>query len=360
MKINQLTLGVTSSDMENQVFADLALTFADRPLFRFGFMIDETAMEILLKRFPDKIFRGYRWSNDEDRRWVQAVLRFDDSCFVHIQNKINRCVRIYADTVERAEAVEKQIREALPPPVKKPDEPYFYMLRQDDGMFSIEKVINRSVAMDEEGMQLCYGTDSLTWVSDFAKQTQAKPGGITILDGPPGTGKSTLIAQLMRRLYQSHIFYVLPVGQHESLSQPSMVEFWQQQNSQSPDEVKVIIMEDAEKILLQRRSDNNEAVSALLNIADGLIGQMLRVHVLCTLNQGMEYLDPAILRPGRLRSYRHVGLLSRDEAEKLAAKYNAPFVADQTRDQYTLAEVFNGEVYTQKARKPMGFQVVAN
>ena len=104
-------------------------------------------------------------------------------------------------------------------------------------------------------------------------------------------------------------------------------------------------MEDAEKILLQRRSDNNEAVSALLNIADGLMGQMLRVHVLCTLNQGMEYLDPAILGPGRLRSYRYVGLLSREEAQKLALKYNSDFVPDGDRDQYCLAEIFHGQAY---------------
>ena len=130
-----------------------------------------------------------------------------------------------------------------------------------------------------------------------------------------------------------------------------MISFWQEQNERWPKEIKVIIMEDAEKILLQRRSDNNEAVSALLNIADGLMGQMLRVHVLCTLNQGMEHLDPAILRPGRLRSYRYVGLLSRQEAEKLAAKHNSSFVADEKRDQYTLAEVFHGKLTKSRPRK---------
>ena len=346
--------------MEDEIFADLVMTFADRPLYRFGFSIDENAMGILLKRFPDKICRAYRWTSHGEVKWKEAVLRFGDSSFVYIQNYYNKNVRIYCDTVEKAEALEKQIREVLPPPVKKPDEPWFYMLRKDDDSFSIEKIVNKSAALDEESLQICYGTDSPAWVGDFAKNTQAKSGGITILDGPPGTGKSTLIAELMRRLYQTHVFYVLPVAQQGSLSQPSMVEFWQEQNSSHPNEVKVIIMEDAEKILLQRRSDNNESVSALLNIADGLMGQMLRVHVLCTLNQGMEYLDPAILRPGRLRSYRYVGPLSRANAEKLAAKHQLPFVADQAREHYTLAEVFHGKVYKQKARKTMGFHVRRN
>jgi hypothetical protein len=356
MKAPQLSLTVNSESLEDEIFADLALSFAHRPVFRIDLLVDETAMPALLDRFPDKVFRAYRRSHESGQRWLQVVLRFEDMSFVHIQNEFDQRVSIYAGTAAKAENLEKQIRRALPPPVKKPDEPCFYLLRLDGTGFSTERIFNQSPMMDEESLQLCYGADSFTWMNDFAKQTQAKPGGITILDGPPGTGKSTLIAQLMRRLNQTHVFYVLSVAQHESLSHPSMVGFWQQQSRRNPDAVKVIILEDAEKILLQRRSDNDEAVSALLNIADGLIGQMLRVHVLCTLNQGLEHLDPAILRPGRLRSYRYVGLLSRNEAEKLAAKHSSPFVADEKQDQYTLAEIFNKNPYKKPTPKVLGFQ----
>ena len=351
---------VNSNDMENEIFADLAMAFADRPLFRFSFATNEVAMDILLKHFADKVCRVYRWRNASGIKNHQAVLRFDSTTFVYIYAYHSKWLRIYADNQETAETLEKQIRELLPPPVKKPDEPWFYMLRQDCDSFSIEKIANKAPMLDEESLQICYGDDSPAWIGDFAKNTLAKSGGITILDGPPGTGKSTLIAELMRRLYKTHVFYVLPVGQHDSLSQPKMVEFWQEQNGAHPKEVKVIVMEDAEKILFQRRSDNNESVSALLNIADGLMGQMLRVHVLCTLNHGMDELDPAILRPGRLRCYRHVDLLSRDAAERLAAKLKLPFEADPLRDTYTLAEVFHGKAYKPKTVKTMGFQILRN
>ena len=360
MKTNQLTLAVNANDMEDEIFADLAMAFADRPLFRFSFAIDEVAIDVLQKHYADKVCRAYHWTDAEKGRWLQLVLRFDDSTFVHVQNYSYKQVRIFSGTAEKAEALEKEIRALLPPPAKKPDKPWFYMLRKNSDGFAIEKINNKLAQLDEESLAICYGNDSLDWVADFAKNTQAKSGGITILDGPPGTGKSTLIAELMRRLYKTHVFYVLPVGQHESLSDPAMVEFWQEQNGYHPKEVKVIIMEDAEKILFQRRSDNNESVSALLNIADGLMGQMLRVHVLCTLNHGMDQLDPAILRPGRLRSYRYVGFLSRKNAEKLAAKHKLPFVADEGRDQYTLAEVFHGKVYKQKASTSVGFHVRRN
>jgi hypothetical protein len=360
MKSNQPTLAVNANDMEDEIFADLAMRFANRPLYRHGFAIEDTGMDILLKQFADKVCRVYRWRNHAGIRSTEAVLRFDEFAFVFIQNRYSKHVRIYCDTAEKAEALEKQLRDVLPPPVKKPDEPWFYMLRKDDDGFSIEKIVNKSAQLDDESLAICYGADSSGWIGDFAKDTQAKSGGITILDGPPGTGKSTLIAELMRRLYQTHVFYVLPVGQHDSLSQPNMVSFWQEQNGSHPNEVKVIIMEDAEKILFQRRSDNNESVSALLNIADGLLGQMLRVHVLCTLNHGMDMLDSAILRPGRLRSYRYVGLLSRENAGRLAAKHKLPFQPDPSREQYTLAEVFHGKVYKPKGKKTMGFHVIRN
>lgn len=353
-------LAVNSNNMEDEIFADLALAFADRPLYRYGISIDEQAAPVLLKHYADKICRVHRWRYPGSIETNEIVLRFGEALFAHIENWGSRNVCIYSDSQEKADALEKEILSLLPSPVKKPESPWFYMLRRDRDNFSIQKVPNKSAAvLDEESLGICYGPDALSWVGDFAKNTQAKSGGITILDGPPGTGKSTLIAELMRRLYQTHVFYVLPVGQHESLSHPGMIQFWHQQNSCHPKEVKVVIMEDAEKILFQRRSDNNESVSALLNIADGLMGQMLRVHVLCTLNQGMDQLDPAILRPGRLRSHRHVGYLTRTNAEKLAAKHKLPFKTD-SREQYTLAEVFHGKVYKQKAVKTMGFHVVRN
>jgi len=353
-------LAVHSSDMESEIFADLALAFADRPLYRYGMTVDEQASEILLKHYADKICRVHRWRYPSGLEMTEAVLRFDEALFVHLENWGNRNVCIYADAHEKADALEKEIAALLPPPVKKPDAPWFYMLRRDANSFAVEKVKNKGHTMDDESVHLAYGDGALSWIEEFSKSTLAKAGGITILDGPPGTGKSTLIAELMRRLCQTHVFYVLSVGEQNAMSDPRMVKFWQDQNGRHPHEVKVVVMEDAEKILFQRRSDNNESVSALLNIADGLMGQMLRLHVLATLNQGMDQLDPAILRPGRLRTYRNVGFLSRENAVKLAKKHQLPFVPEPGREHYTLAEVFHGRVYRQKIRRTVGFHVLRN
>ena len=345
--------------MEDRIFRDLAAFYAMGPVYRFSFGIESNAAEALMKRFSDQVFRGYRWTGGDSQMWTEFLLRFDDQSYAHVLNHYNKSVIIFCRTQERAEALEKEIRAALPPPPSEV-EPFFYMLRYSDCCFSTEKVVNKASTLDEIGIGLCYGGDAHEWMDGFGRDSAAKAGGITILDGPPGTGKSTLITQLMRRLADTHVFYVLPVGQHSTLSRPELVTFWQEQNTLHPKHVKVVVMEDAEKILLQRRTDNNEAVSALLNIADGLMGQMLRVHVLCTLNQDMDQIDPAILRPGRLRGYRHVGLLTRETAVRLAVNQKLPFVPDPLREFYTLAEVFHGKVYKTKVPRRLGFHVQRN
>ena len=43
---------------------------------------------------------------------------------------------------------------------------------------------------------------------NLPQQMQVRSGGISILDGPPGCGNSTLIAQLDENIVPYHVFYV--------------------------------------------------------------------------------------------------------------------------------------------------------
>ncbi len=95
MKSNQPTLAVNANDMEDEIFADLAMRFANRPLYRYSFRLEDTGMEVLLKQFADKICRVYRWRNRAGVRATEAVLRFDEFAFVFIQNRYYKHVRIF-------------------------------------------------------------------------------------------------------------------------------------------------------------------------------------------------------------------------------------------------------------------------
>jgi hypothetical protein len=164
---------------------------------------------------------------------------------------------------------------------------------------------------------------------------------------------------MIRRLEKTHVFYSLPVSQDKALSSPELVPFWQEQNTRVGDRVKVIVMEDAERLLWRRNGDNRESVSSLLNIADGLMGRMLRLHIICSVNAKMEDLDPAVLRPGRLMNHRRFEPLSREAAVRVAADRQLTFQPNEWSESYTLAEVLNpGTHEVVEEKPPIGFAAV--
>jgi hypothetical protein len=159
----------------------------------------------------------------------------------------------------------------------------------------------------------------------------------------------------MRRLEKSHVFYVLPAAQDGALTAPELVPFWQAQNKRHPDRIKVIVIEDAERLLWPRRGDNRDAVSSVLNIADGLVGRMLRLHILCSVNARLTELDPAIMRPGRLMNQRAFHRLPRQTAQRLAELKELQFQPEEDRQEFALAEILNPGVASPAGKPRIGF-----
>ena len=58
--------------------------------------------------------------------------------------------------------------------------------------------------------------------------------------------------------------------------------------------------EDAEKVIGDRQnSGSSVGVSNLLNLSDGILGDILNIHVIATFNMDKERIDSALLRKGR-------------------------------------------------------------
>jgi hypothetical protein len=122
----------------------------------------------------------------------------------------------------------------------------------------------------------------------------------------------------MSRLIGQAVFFYVPVSESEMLSSPRFVNFWVTQTRRQKGKTKIAILEDAEELLLPRDAGSREKVSNLLNIADGLLGDHLRLHVVATTNIPLGNLDPAIVRPGRLVGAREFRRLNREEARRVA------------------------------------------
>ena len=338
----------------NEDIADFGDVFARGPIHSISFDIDaDTALATLAEVYAYRVVRAYRFRDEAALKWSRLVLRFAHDVFVVVRNW--GTALIYAGTAEKAEALLAELTAVLGD-VPKPAEPAFYMLRRDGSEITADAVRNVPAALSDEFVRLAYGDDALGWMDSFSRRTMERTGGLTILEGPPGTGKTSLVSELIRRLHATHMFYVLPVSSDGTLTSPDWVSFWQGQNRQHADRVKVVVLEDAERILLGRNSTDRDAVASVLNIADGLLGRMLKLHLLCSVNARLDALDPAIQRPGRLMNYRQFAPIPRDRAESLAALQSVAFSPTADVGEFTLAQVLQpSPVETKTERRSIGF-----
>ena len=122
------------------------------------------------------------------------------------------------------------------------------------------------------------------------------------------------------------------------LSAPQLVQFWIRESHLAEKKIKVIVIEDAEPLLITRGRDNHDQLSNFLNVTDGLPGEFLKLHLICTVNCKIDKLDPAVTRTGRLVAYRRFCRLNPLEAERLAI---AKGLMIPKQDSYSLAEIYD-------------------
>lgn len=191
---------------------------------------------------------------------------------------------------------------------------------------------------EEAELALNYGDEFVGWHRGFMEHMQMQKTGVAILQGTPGTGKTSYLRYLLFETRKTHRFYYLPISAYPKLAAPESVDFWIGENDTTQDLMKVIIIEDAEALLMKRDGSNQESVSNLLNIADGFLGDFLKLQVICTINAPIDKIDPAITRPGRLVACRQFERLNPRQAKRLAL---AKGLTLEPRGDYSLAEIYN-------------------
>jgi SpoVK/Ycf46/Vps4 family AAA+-type ATPase len=93
--------------------------------------------------------------------------------------------------------------------------------------------------------------------------------------------------------------------------------------------------------------DSIDAISAALNMGDGILGDVCNIRLVITTNQPVTEIDEAMKRPGRLSTSCVVGSLGKEEIEiawkKLSGDKEMPFSL-KGRDSASIAEVFQFNV----------------
>lgn len=154
--------------------------------------------------------------------------------------------------------------------------------------------------------------------------------GIVLLHGLPGTGKTTYLRHLIGKIKKRILF--LSPGAAANIMDPEFVDLL----IENPN--CVLIIEDAENIIMDRKISNNASVSNLLNISDGLLADFLNVQIICTFNNSLTLVDSALLRKGRLIAKYEFGKLGINKSQRLSNHFG---LSTTINEPMTIAEIAN-------------------
>jgi len=303
----------------------------------------------------DALFRSIRQLSFKDKdtlkEWDDVTFRFGPKAFLYADR-----VRIigFAATAAEAERLVTEFSQKyrLPKPPAS-DGGMFYLVQQDGDTIKTKEVsLSSSTLLKPEKLALHYGSGSGEWHQGFVGQLREKSNGLTIFEGPPGTGKTCYLRHLMGTLKESHRFYFIPTTMTGILSRSDFIGFWTDQRRQNSQYKIVVVLEDSDETLMCRGADNRAQVSTLLNLTDGMLADFLRLQIICTMNCSAADIDQALLRPGRLLCHRVFERLDYAQAARLAESLGRKL--PQARD-YSLAEVFAGPEANEINRPRIGF-----
>lgn len=195
---------------------------------------------------------------------------------------------------------------------------------------------------------LNYGEAFVPVYSEIKSRLSERESGLYMFHGPPGTGKSSLIKLLAGELKREFIY--IPTTMLETFtSDPACMQMLiKQANS-------VLVLEDAEKLIARRQGDNADtsSISALLNLSDGILSDILSMPLIITYNCEPDMIDEALMRKGRLMmDYRFNPLDPASAAQLCRHLGYDETVVSEIKTPMTLADIYNLKIDVHYGSRP--------
>ena len=220
-----------------------------------------------------------------------------------------------------------------------------FLLQGPDGLYLHNTIIN--YYNQKFDIQELYDFN----VVELIEKINSDHSGVVILKGDVGSGKSSLCKYLSMQSKKKFIY--IPNRISHVLDDPGFLKLLIENND------SVIILEDAEEIILTKGGERNSGLATLLNIADGILGDLLKLKIIITFNH-MEcrgVIDKALLRKGRLLGEYQIDNLSLEKTKVLMKKLHNIDV----NEPMTLANIFNYNTKIEKVEiktlNPIGFKI---
>lgn len=237
------------------------------------------------------------------------------------------------------------------------------------GMISVDgsgELFVKDFSLDKKfkinDLDIHYGDNFKNYHNDLFKKLKGDKKGLILLHGDPGTGKTYYIRYLLQQLSRTKkkVLY-FPPSMIETVTDPMFFNFitnWTIENGKN----SILLIEDAEPLLVSRESNRNMGITNLLNLTDGILNDILSIQIIATFNTSLHELDKALLRPERLIARKEFKKLSINNAKKLAE-----IIGIDPKDidkEMSLADIYsiknNNEVIlhgVDKEQKSIGFRL---
>lgn len=179
-----------------------------------------------------------------------------------------------------------------------------------------------------------YNDDFLPVHRHIKEQLSGKNNkGIALLHGLSGTGKTNYIKWLTSQLPEKQFIFV-PTSVIHLLSDPAFIPLLIDNKN------AVLVLEDCENYISERHSNNpqTDVVASVLNLADGMLSDIVECQMICTFNAPIHKIDAALLRQGRLIAEYHFDKLTVNKANEYLSAIGE---AQTAKEPMTLAELTN-------------------
>ncbi|MEP7256136.1 MAG: AAA family ATPase [Ferruginibacter sp.] len=289
----------------------------------------EKAFNVFKEKFPQLIghVHQYKWYKREKKKYQfdKTIVILKNNCLVEFDDS-------YCEILHdgKQEAFVQELTELVNQ----------FKERQRRQPLEINLIVKSGRGLDLKAMEikrtkldldLFYESDFKETDELVRKRLNAKNDkGIVLLHGLPGTGKTTYLRYLIGKVKKRVLFLSPTVA--DNLMNPEFVELL----IDNPN--SVLIIEDAENIIMDRRHSNGSSVSNLLNISDGLLADFLNVQLICTFNNSLTLVDSALMRKGRLIAKYEFGKLSVEKSQALSDHFGNNTIISKPM---TIAEIAN-------------------
>jgi hypothetical protein len=286
-------------------------------------------------------YKSY-YNNNEKYIFDNTVLILNNGCIINYGDYY--CFVLYSDA--QKDFAKEIVKATIPVKKKARREPVeINLIVKGSSGLELKSMEIKRTKLD---IDLFYEDDFMPVHQAITKRLNQKSDkGIVLLHGLPGTGKTSYLRYMVSRIKKKVLF--LSPSAAGNLMDPDLIEIL----IDNPD--SVLIVEDAENIIMDRKVSNSSSVSNLLNISDGLLSDFLNVQLICTFNSSLTLIDSALMRKVRLIARYEFGKLGIEKAQRLSNHfgYNKSITHPMT-----IAEISNQNEsnYESKSVQVMGFR----